>query len=49
MVVFASDQPSAERRIDFAFFFLVSYGPMVAKYALIPAMEIEKIQMVVHI
>ena len=50
MVVFASDQPSAERRIDFAvFFFIVFYGLMVAKYALIPAMEIEKIQMVVHI
>ena len=29
--------------------FLLFYGPMVGKYALICAMEIQKIQMVVHI
>ena len=36
VVVFANDQPSTERRIDFAVFF-------------IGAMEIQKIQMAVHI
>ena len=50
MVVFVNDQPSAERRIDFAgFFLLLFYGLIVGKYALICAMEIQKIQMVVHI
>ena len=50
VVVFANDQPSAERRIDFAvFFLLLFYGLIVGKYALICAMEIQKIQMVVHI
>ena len=37
-----------ERRIDFAVF-LLFYGLMVGKYALIGAMEIQKIHMVVHI
>ena len=50
MVVFVNDPSSAERRIDFAvFFFLLFYGLMVGKYALICAMEIQKIHMVVHI
>ena len=51
VVVFANDQPSAERRIDFAglFSLLLFYGLIVGKYALICAMEIQKIQMVVHI
>ena len=48
MVVFANDPPSAERRIDFLSF-LLSYGLMVGKYALICVMEIQKIHMVVHI
>ena len=39
MVVFVNDPPSAERRIDFAVFFI----------ALICAMEIQKIHMVAHI
>ena len=45
-----NDSSSAERRIDFAVFFIVlwSYGT-VGKYALICAMEIQKIHMVVHI
>ena len=47
-VVFVNDPSSAERRIDFAVFFIV-YGLMVGKYALICAMEIQKIHMVVHI
>ena len=38
MVVFANDQPWAERRIDFS-----------VLYAFICAKEIQKIQMVVHI
>ena len=38
-VVFVNDPPSAERRIDFAVFFI----------ALICAMEIQKIHVVVHI
>ena len=45
---FANDQPSAERRIDFAIFFIVLWS-IVGKYALICEMEIQKIQMVVHI
>ena len=44
-----NDPPSAEKRIDFAVFFLLFYGLMVGKYALICAMEIQKIHMVVHI
>ena len=48
MVVFVNDLSSAERRIDFAVFFIV-YGLMVGKYALICAMEIQKIHVVVHI
>ena len=48
MVVFANDPPSVERRIDFLSF-LLPYGLMVGTYALICAMEIQKIQMVVHI
>ena len=39
VVVFVNDPPSAERRIDFAVFFI----------ALICAMEIQKIHMVAHI
>ena len=48
VVVFVNDPSSAERRIDFAVFFIVLwfYG---RKYALICAMEIQKIHMVVHI
>ena len=48
VVVFVNDPSSAERRIDFAVFFIVlwSYG---RKYALMCAMEIQKIHMVVHI
>ena len=48
VVVFVNDPSSAERRIDFAVFFIV-YGLMVGKCALIYAMEIQKIHMVVHI
>ena len=48
VVVFVNDPSSAERRIDFAVF-LLFYGLMVGKYALIGAMEIQKIHMVVHI
>ena len=44
-----NDPSSAERRIDFAVFFLLFYGLMVGIYALICAMEIQKIHMVVHI
>ena len=42
------DPPSAERKVDFAVFFIVlwSYG---RKYALTCTMEIQKIHMVVHI
>ena len=48
VVVFVNDPSSVERRIDFAVFFIVlwSYG---RKYALMCAMEIQKIHMVVHI
>ena len=48
VVVFVNDLLWAERRIDFAVFFIVlwSYG---GKYALICATEIQKIHMVVHI
>ena len=42
VVVFVNDPQSAERRIDFAAFFLF-YGLMVGKYALICAMEMQKI------
>ena len=49
VVVFVKDPPSAERRIDFAVFFLFFYGLMVGKYASICAMEILKMHMVVHI
>ena len=47
MVVFVND-PSAQRKVDFAVFFIVllSYD---RKYALICATEIQKIHMVVHI
>ena len=48
VVVFANDQPSAERRMDFSVLFLF-YGLIVGKYPLICVMEIQKIQMVVHI
>ena len=48
VVVFVNDPSSAERRIDFPSF-LLSYGLMVGKYALICAMEIQKTQMVVLI
>ena len=51
VVVFSNDPPSAERRILLSF--LLVYGFMVGKYALICAlicaMEIQNIQMVVHI
>ena len=47
LVVFVNDPSSVERRIDFAV--LSFYGPMVGKYALICAMEIQKIHVVVHI
>ena len=48
VVVFVNDPSSVERRIDFAVF-LLSYDLMVGKYALICAMEIQKIHVVVHI
>ena len=48
VVVFVNDPSSVERRIDFAVF-LLFYGLMVGKYALICAMEIQKIHVVVHI
>ena len=48
VVVFVNDPSSAERRIDFAVF-LLFYDLMVGKYALICAMEIQKIHVVVHI
>ena len=43
-----NDLPSAERRIFLSLLFFF-YGLVVGKYALICAMEIQKIQMVVHI
>ena len=43
-----NDPSSEERRIDFAVF-LLFYGLMVRKYALICAMEIQKGHVVVHI
>ena len=48
VVVFVNDPSWAERRIDFAVFFIVlwSYG---RKNALICAMEIQKIHVVVYI
>ena len=49
VVVLVNDPPSAERRIDFAVFFIVLYSLMVGKYALICVMEIQKIHMVVPI
>ena len=52
VVVFVNDPSSVERRIDSAVFFIVlwSYGRKIClKYALIRAMEIQKIHMVVHI
>ena len=48
LVVFVIDPSSAERRIDFAVFSIV-YGLIVGKYALICAMECQKIHMVVLI
>ena len=48
VVVFVNDPPSAERR-SILLSFLLFYGLMVGKYALICAMEIQKIHMVVHI
>ena len=43
VVVFANEQPSAERRIDFAAFFLLFYGlihhDVVGTYALICAIK----------
>ena len=49
--VLVNDPPSAERKVDFAVFFIFFsfYGLMVGKYALICTMEIQKIHMVVHI
>ena len=49
MVVFVNDPPSAEVKVDFAVFFLLFYGLTVGIYALICAMQIQKIHMVVHI
>ena len=50
VVVFVNDPSSVERRIDFNLLsFLLFYGLMVGKYALICAMEIQKIHVVVHI
>ena len=49
MVVFVNDPSSAERRIDFAVFFYCFMVLWYKKYALIHAMEIQKIHMVVHI
>ena len=49
VVVFVNDPSSVERRIDFAVFFLLFYGLMVGKYALICALEIQKIHVVVYI
>ena len=49
VVVFVNDPSSAERRIDFAGVFLLFYGLMVGKYALICTMEFQNIHMVVHI
>ena len=52
MVVSVNDPLSAEGRVDFAVFFIVLWSYhclMVGKYALICAMEIQKIHMVVHI
>ena len=49
VVVFVNDPSSAEGRIDFIVFFLLFYGLMVGKYALICAMEIKKIHTAVHI
>ena len=40
---------SAEIKVDFAVFFVLFYGVMVGKYALICGMEIQKIHVVVHI
>ena len=48
VVVFVNDPPLVERRIDFAVFFIVLWS-YVRKYALICAIEIQKIHMVVHI
>ena len=50
VVDFTNDWPSAERRIDFAVFFKnFFYGLIVGRYTLICAMEIQKIQMLVHV
>ena len=46
MVIFVNDPSSAERRIDLSF--LLFYGRMVGKYALICAIKIPKIHMVVN-
>ena len=47
VVVFENDQPSAERRIDFAVFLVVLWS--YRRKIHVCAMEIQKIQMVVHI
>ena len=50
VVVVVNDPSLAERRIDFNLLsFLLFYGLMVGKYALICAKGIQKIHMVVHI
>ena len=48
MVVFVNDPPSAEVKVFFCLF-LLFYGLTVGIYALICAMQIQKIHMVVHI
>ena len=48
MVVFVNDPLSARERLILLSFSLI-YGLMVGKYALICAMEIQKIHMVVYI
>ena len=48
VVVFMNDPPSAERKVDFTVF-LLFYGLMVGKHALLYTMEIQKIHIVVHI
>ena len=48
VVVFVND-PSSAREGSILLSFLLFYGLMVGKYALICTMEIQKIHMVVHI